>query len=106
MTKKNFNGWDEYKHLFKRREIPAKTTLLEQGQISKTGYFIEKGCLRSWFNHNGKDVTFQFFFEGERVSSVESFRTGQPGLFALESIEPCVIYSILQKRFPVERVHR
>lgn len=99
MAKNKFNGWDDYKHLFKRQEIPAKATLLEQGQISKTAYYIEKGCLRSWFNNNGKDVTFQFFFEGEGVSSVESFRTGQPSLFALESIEPCIIYSISEKDF-------
>lgn len=58
---KAINGaWEPFRHLFKRREIPAKTLLLREGQLSKTAYYIEKGCLRLWFNNNGKDVTFQF----------------------------------------------
>jgi CRP-like cAMP-binding protein len=95
----NISEWNEFSHLFKRQTIPAKTTLLREGQISKNAYFIEKGCLRIWFNNNGKDVTFQFFLEGEGVSLIESFRTSQPSLFCLESIEPCVIHSISKKDF-------
>lgn len=91
--------WDKFSHLFEQEEISAKTTLLTEGQVSKKAYFIEKGCLRLWFNNNGKDLTFQFFFEGDSVSSIESFKTKQPSLFSLESIEPCVIRSISQKDF-------
>ena len=91
--------WDKFNHLFNRQEIPAKTVLLHEGDVSKMAYFIEKGCLRSWFNNNGKDITFQFFFEGEWVSSIESFKTGQPSLFNLESIEPSIIQSITRKDF-------
>lgn len=89
--------WARFKHLFKRQEIPAKTVLLNEGEVSKKAYYIEKGCLRVWFNNNGKDVTFQFFFEGEGVSSIESFQSGQPSLFTIESIEPCVLYSISKR---------
>lgn len=91
--------WDKFKDLFTQLEVPAKTTLLEEGQISNTAYFVEKGCLRSSFNHNGKDITFQFFFEGEGVSSIESFKTRQPSLFSIESIEPCTLQSISKKDF-------
>jgi CRP-like cAMP-binding protein len=91
--------WNRFSHLFKRLEIPAKTILLREGQISKRAFFIEKGCLRSWFNNNGKDITFQFFFEGQGVSSVESFKTNQPGLFNVESIEPCIVQCISKKDF-------
>ncbi len=91
--------WDNFKNLFKRQEIKTKTTLLQEGKISKTIFFIEKGCLRSWFNNNGKDVTFQFFFEGQVVSSIESFMSGQPSMFTIESIEPCIIHSISKNDF-------
>lgn len=93
------NEWKNYSHLFQRQEVPSKTTLLQEGKVSKMAYFVEKGCIRSWFNNNGKDITFQFFFEGEGVSSVESFRTNQPSLFSLETIEPCVIQYISKKDF-------
>lgn len=91
--------WEKFSHLFKQQEIPARTVLLREGQISKTGYYVEKGCMRSWFNNNGKDITFQFFFEGEAVSSVESFMTGQPSLFTIESIEPSIIHGISKEDF-------
>ncbi len=91
--------WDKFSHLFKRQEIPAKTTLLKEGQISKTAYLVEKGCVRCWFNNNGKDITFQFFFEGEVVSSIESFQTNQPSMFNLETIEPSIIKIISKKDF-------
>lgn len=84
-------NWGKFLHLFKRLEIPAKTILLTEGDVAKKAFFIEKGCLRVCFNNDGKDVTFQFFFEGEVVSSVESFVTGQPSLFTIESIEPCIV---------------
>lgn len=92
-------GWDEFKHFFERLEIPAKTILLKEGDIAKKAFFIEKGCLRISFNNNGKDLTFQFFFESESVSSIESFRTNQPSLFTIESIEPCVLQTISKKNF-------
>lgn len=93
--------WNKFKHLFKRQEIPAKTILLNEGEISKQAFYIEQGCLRVCFNNNGKDVTFQFFFEGESVSSIESFRTNQPSLFTIESIEPCIIHALSKEDFQI-----
>lgn len=93
------NEWEKFNHLFKRQEIPAKTILLREGEISKNAYLIEKGCLRTWFNNDGNDITTQFFFEGDSVSSIESFRTNQPSLFNIESIEPCIIQTISKNDF-------
>ncbi|WP_028980430.1 Crp/Fnr family transcriptional regulator [Sporocytophaga myxococcoides] len=91
--------WDLFSQYFKRQEVPAKTTLLQEGEVSKTMYFIEKGCLRTWVNNNGKEVTTQFFFERDSVSSIESFRTNQPSLYSIESLEPCILQTISQNDF-------
>lgn len=91
--------WEKYRHLVQRQEIPAKTILLQEGKVSKKAFFIEKGCVRSWFNNDGKDITFQFFFEGMGVSSFERFQTNQPSLFTIESLEPSVICTITKKDF-------
>ena len=91
--------WDKLKPLFKRQEVPAKTTLLQEGQISRTMFFIEKGCLRTWVNNDGKEITTQFLFEGDRVASIESFRTKQPSLYSIESLEPCILQTISQQDF-------
>lgn len=91
--------WEKYGHLIKEKTIPAKTILLNECEVSRYGYFIRQGCLRLCFNNKGRDVTFQFFFENEAVSSLESFRTGEPSLFSIESIEPSTVYVISRKVF-------
>lgn len=91
--------WEAFQQFFKKQEVSAKTILLNEGEISKKAFFIEKGCLRSWFNHNGKDITFQFFTEAQFVSSIESFKTSQPSLFSIETIEPSIIHSITKNDY-------
>lgn len=91
--------WGKFSHLFRREEIPAKTVLLEEGEVAKKVYFIEKGCLRLSFNKDGKDITFQFFFEGEGVSSAESFRYNEPSLYSVESLEPSVLHTLTKKDY-------
>jgi CRP-like cAMP-binding protein len=86
--------WDDYVSRFTRLQVPARTVLLQEGDISRKAYLIEKGCLRVWFNNNGQDMTFQFFFENNTVSSIESFRKGTPSLFSIETIEPCTLWWI------------
>lgn len=93
------SDWSKFNHLFKPQKIPAKTILLREGEISKNAYLVEKGCLRTWFNNDGNDITTQFFFEGEGVSSIESFRTNEPSFYSIESIEPCIIQCISKKDF-------
>ncbi|PBI90317.1 Cyclic nucleotide-binding domain protein [Flavobacterium sp. ACN2] len=86
--------WNEYIGYFNRLEVPAKTTLLEEGEVSKKLYIIEKGCIRVWFNNNGKDLTTQFFFENQSVASIESFMKKLPSPTNIETIEPSVLWWI------------
>ncbi|VEE09547.1 Cyclic nucleotide-binding domain [Chryseobacterium gleum] len=75
-------------------EVPAKTLLLQEGEISCNAYYIEKGMARAWYNNDGKDVTFQFFLENTMFSSLESFKKGLPSMVSFETIEPCILYKI------------
>src|ERR1700744_2815318 len=86
--------WDEYISYYHRIEVPARTILLREGEISRKAYFIEKGCIRAWLFSKKKDITFQFFFEDFSVSSAESFRKNIPSAFTIETIEPCVLHWI------------
>ncbi|MEE6188003.1 hypothetical protein PIECOFPK_01880 [Mycovorax composti] len=93
------NNWDLFRPYFKEEKVSARKILLQEGKISRKMYFIEKGCLRTWINSDGKEITTQFFFEGDSVSSIESFRTNQPSLYSIETIEPCVLQTLTQKEF-------
>lgn len=90
---------ERYAALFHQQTAPARTVLLQEGQVSQRAYFIVKGCLRVWFNHQGQELTCQFFFEGEGVSSIESFRAQKPSEYNIESIEACELYWIHREDF-------
>jgi CRP-like cAMP-binding protein len=104
ILKKDQTKWAKFQELFVEREIAAKTILLHEGEISRHAHFIRKGCIREWFNKDGKEITFQFFFEGQAVASIDSFMNQEPSLYSLETIEPSTIYSISKENF--EELHR
>jgi CRP-like cAMP-binding protein len=85
------SAWKKYRHLWKVAEVPAKHLLLKEGDISRKIFVIEKGSIRTWFYHDGKEISFQFFFEGDVVSSSESFRKHTPSTFSIETMEPSAL---------------
>ena len=99
--------WQEIKQFFTYRDVAAKTTLLYEGDISQYIYFVERGALRLWNNDDGRDITMQFFFEGQHVASFESFYLNTPSRFAIECIEDSRVVmlskadlNLLIERFP------
>jgi CRP-like cAMP-binding protein len=97
--KEDEGNWDKFGEIFVERKIESKTVLLNAGEIANYVHFIKKGCIREWFNKDGKDITFQFFIEGQPVASIDSFMNAKPSLFSIESIEPCIIISVRKDDF-------
>lgn len=82
-----------------KKVFSKKTSLLVEGNTCKHIYFIEQGALRSWFNDEGKDITFQFYFEKDIVTSFESLQTHQPALYNIETITTVKAYVIRRDDF-------
>lgn len=89
--------WDKYLPFQQRLEIPPKTILLEEGKRSQHYIYIEKGLIRTYFNKNGEEVTMQFFFENEGLSSFDSFINNTPSPITIETIEPSVVYLLAKE---------
>lgn len=89
--------WQRYLPLQKRLDVPAKTKLLDEGVNSQHAIYVEKGCLRTYFNNNGEEKTVQFFFEEEGLSSLDSFINNSPSPFTIETVEPSVVYLLPKK---------
>lgn len=96
-------AWRKYHHLWKHEEVGARHALLKEGDISRKIYVIDKGCVRNWFNHNGKEISFQFFFEGDVVYSPESFRKSIASQFTIETVEPVSLRWLSQKDMALVR---
>lgn len=84
--------WQRYEPRLQRLEVPAKTVLLREGVTASRLYYLEQGCVRSWFEGERQAITTQFFFEGQPFASLESFTQHTPSLFTFETIEPSVLY--------------
>ncbi len=91
--------WRDYRHLFTELHVPAKTTLLEIGQVARRIYVVKEGCLRATFQHRGREISFQFFFEGDAIASIDSFRKGEPSPIGIKSIEPSTLIVLQRKGF-------
>ena len=90
---------ERFKAFSKRVMFPRKTFLVNQGDVCKQIFLIQEGCLRSWFNDDGNDITFQFFFEGNFVCSFESFKNNLPCLYNIETLTPAVLYVAERRDF-------
>ena len=85
-------NWDKYLPFQQRLEIPAKTVLLKEGQVSQNYISIEQGCVRAYFDKDGNEKTLLFFFENDGFSLFDSFVNEVPSQFTIETIERSVLY--------------
>ncbi|WP_125574059.1 Crp/Fnr family transcriptional regulator [Levilactobacillus huananensis] len=91
--------WDKLGPLFVAKTVPAESTLLAEGEVATDLFFVMKGALRLWHNSEGRDVTLQFFFENQIVSSFESFYLDQPSAFSIESFEETQVLMLRKADF-------
>lgn len=69
------------------KQYMKKELVLQEGQICKYAYFINEGCLRYYYNVEGKENTAQFFFENGWYTDYDSFLTGKSTQQNIETLE-------------------
>src|SRR3954462_11542223 len=71
----------------KRLRLKKKDYLLKEGQICKSNYFVEKGCLRMFFiNEKGTEQITQFAIENWWMADNMSFGTQKPSQFNIQTV--------------------
>ena len=81
------------------KRLSAKTVLLEAGDVASNIYIVKSGCLRSWYNANGNDITLQFFMPGQPVASFESLVNLTPSEYSIETLLPTEIVVVNGRDF-------
>lgn len=91
--------WPRYARYISTMHVRPRTTLLKAGDVPRKMFFVKKGCLRASIDARGKEVTFQFFFEGDAVASIEGFRSAQPSPITITAVESSELVVLKKEGF-------
>lgn len=83
---------------FTKLVLPKNEYLITQGKVCRHLYFLEQGCLRGYYDLDGKEITHWFGFEDDFVTSFHSFITRQPAVENIQLVEGCVLWSISKEQ--------
>ncbi|WP_346855507.1 Crp/Fnr family transcriptional regulator [uncultured Draconibacterium sp.] len=75
---------------FRKKEI-----LLSNGQVNRSLYFVEKGCLRMFYiNDKSAEQITQFALDGWWLADYFSFMDNTPSEYFIQTIEPSKVVTI------------
>ena len=76
-------------------DLKPKEYILSEGQICRSYYFVEKGCLRMFFiNDKTNEQITQFALDGWWITDYFSFMDEQPSAYYIQAIEKSKIVVI------------
>ena len=71
------------------KQFKKGTILLEEGKLSTECYFIINGCIRSYYIHDGNEITTDFFTEDQSVTP-SAYGKNTPSGYYLECVEDTI----------------
>ena len=76
-------------------ELKRREFLLREGEVCRYNYFVEKGCLRMFFNNDKMvEQTMQFAIENWWLSDYFSYARQSPSEYAIQAVEKSVIVAV------------
>ena len=66
------------------------TILLEEGQLSKNGYFVIKGCIRCYYIVDGEEKTTAFYSDCESLNPATAI-TNKPSSYYISCMEDTIL---------------
>lgn len=81
--------------LLQVRKIRKNQLLVEPPLPSGAEHFVSKGCLRSYYlTNDGTEHTLSFAIEGWWMTDLQSFFTGEPAKYHIESLEEGEVFML------------
>ena len=76
-------------------ELKKREYLLTEGQVCKSNYFVEKGCIRMFYvNDKMAEQTMQFALESWWLSDYFSFAKQLPSQYSIQAVEKSLVVAI------------
>jgi CRP-like cAMP-binding protein len=75
--------------------------IFTEGKITDKIYFVEKGCVRLFYNVNGNDKTAFFYTEGQFICAGESYTFNIPAVENYQAVEQTDIYVFSKSKIEI-----
>ena len=82
------------KSTFKEKRIQKQELLLKEHNYVRKLYFISNGILRTYYVHNGKEISSWFYVENQFLTSWSGFYKQETSYEYIEALEDCLVLSI------------
>ena len=81
--------------LLKAKKLKKKQYLLQEGDVSRYEYFVNKGCLRTYtIDEKGQEHIIQFAIEDWWTGDMYSFLTQTPARYTIDAIEDSELFCL------------
>ena len=74
------------------RPLKRGEVLLQEGQVCRALYLVEKGYLRTYYNKDGVEINLNFTFEGDFTTNFKSIKTKLPSELSIEAGEETAVW--------------
>lgn len=76
-------------------ELKKRDYLVTEGQVCKSNYFVERGCIRMFYvNDKMTEETMQFALENWWLSDYFSFARQTPSEYSIQAVEKSLVVAI------------
>lgn len=79
--------------------------ILNEGEVCKHFYYIEKGLVRQFYFKNGKEITEHLGEDHGVIMCIESLFQEEPTKLQVEALEPTLIYALPKQRLEQVALH-
>lgn len=87
-----------------RVSLPGNEKILTAGSTMRSIYLVLNGSARLYYYHEGKEITNEFFFEGEVIADMESIYSKKRSNYYIQLLENCQLIEI---KYPeLEKLYR
>lgn len=87
------------------QKIARGDKVIDEGDVCRAIYYINKGMLRQYYFKNGKDVTEYIAVDGNIVMCIESLFREEPSHLIVEALEPTLLYSLPKAKLEEVALH-
>lgn len=74
------------------KKISKGEFFLEAGQITRDLGFVEEGCIRAYYIHEGRDITQDFYSENSMIAIMRGIVKGESSPISYQAIEDSSLY--------------